>query len=277
LKSSRSDDGTPFHRPPELAEALDRVRSRLARVATSVTHLASLGSTNDVAMAIGTEGAVVIAEEQVAGRGRRGHTWFSPPGSGLYTSIVLAPSRSRSDPARATALLTLAIGVAIVEGIDAATGLRADLKWPNDVYVGSRKLAGILAEASGAAGGVVVAGYGINVAAASFPQDVAHRATSIETELGRPIDRFLVLAETLAAIESRYADLLDGRFDAILDAWRRRAPAASGRRVSWTTPDGVRTGVTAGVDSHGALLVRIGGETERIVSGEVDWGLESRG
>lgn len=236
-----------------------------------MTHLASVGSTNDAAMAIGVEGAVVIAEEQVAGRGRRGHTWFSPPGSGLYTSIVLAPARSHSDPARATALLTLAIGVGVVEGIETATGLRADLKWPNDVYVGPRKLAGILAEAGGVAGGLVVAGYGINVAPASFPRDVADRATSIETELGRPMDRYLVLAETLAAIASRYADLLEGRFDAILDAWRRRAPLASGHRVSWTTPAGVRSGITAGIDADGALLVLSDGETERIVSGELNW------
>ena len=219
----------------------------------------------------GVEGAVVIADEQVAGRGRRGHTWFSPPGSGLYTSVVLVPALSRADPARATALLTLAIGVAVVEGIEAATGLRADVKWPNDVFVGSRKLAGILAESSGAAGGLVVAGYGINVAVTSFPPDVGHRATSIETELGRPIDRYLVLAETLAAVASRYGDLLDGRFDAILDAWRRRAPMASGHRVSWTTTTRVRTGITAGIDSHGALLVRTDGEMERIVSGELSW------
>jgi BirA family biotin operon repressor/biotin-[acetyl-CoA-carboxylase] ligase len=214
---------------------------------------------------------VVIADEQLAGRGRRGHAWFSPPASGLYASVVLAPARARTDPGRATTILTLAVGVAIVEGIEAATGLRADLKWPNDLYVGRRKLAGILAESSGRPGGVVVAGYGINIATAAYPPELRDRATALETELGRPIDRYLVLAETLAALASRYGDLLDGRFDAILDAWRRRAPNASGTRVAWTDASGERTGITNGIDRDGALLVTTDGVTERIVSGEVRW------
>ena len=87
--------------------------------------------------------------QQTAGRGRRGHTWFSPPGSGLYVSVVLMPARARVDPMRATTLLTLAAGVALAEAVEAATGLRVDIKWPNDLLVGRRKLAGILAEASG--------------------------------------------------------------------------------------------------------------------------------
>ena len=92
------------------------------------------------------EGLVVVADQQTAGRGRRGHTWFSPPGSGLYVSVVLAPAAARVDPARATTLLTLAAGVALAEGIEQATGLRVDLKWPNDLQMTRRKLGGILAE-----------------------------------------------------------------------------------------------------------------------------------
>jgi len=227
------------------------------------------GSTNDVAAAIGTEGAVVVADEQVGGRGRRGRTWFSPPASGLYVSVVLMPGRARRDAARATAVLTLAAGVAIAEGIAASTGLLVDLKWPNDLYVGRRKLGGILAEADMPA---VTLGYGINVSVAAYPREVATRATSLETELGRTVDRGAGLAETLAALARRYDDLLDGQADAILDAWRARAPGAVGARVSWTTPPGARSGITAGIDSWGALLVKTGGDsTERIVAGEVTW------
>ncbi len=222
-------------------------------------------------MRLESEGTVVLADEQHAGRGRRGHTWFSPPGSGLYVSVVLAPARARLDPARATTLLTIAIGVALTEGIAAATGLATILKWPNDVFVGRRKLAGILAESSGPPAAIVVAGYGINVAAAAFPPDLRDRATALEIELGRPVDRFLVLAETLTAIEARYDDLLDGRFDAILDAWRARAPGATGARVSWRAAGGARDGVTAGIDRDGALLVEIDGRIERIVGGELTW------
>ena len=210
----------------------------------------------------------MFADEQTAGRGRRGHTWFSPPGSGLYVSVVLAPGRARVDPERATRLLTLAVGVALADAVEAAAGLRVDLKWPNDLYVARRKLAGILAEAAGDA---VVVGYGVNVTAASFPPDLRDRATSLESELGRACDRAVLFAETLAALDARYADLLEGRFDAILDAWRRRAPSAHGGRVRWTTPDGEASGVTAGIDDEGALLVRVGERIERIVAGELRW------
>src|SRR5262245_13748985 len=108
--------------PHDIADAMARVRPRLGPLAASFNWFAAIGSTNDEAMRLATEGAVVVAEEQTAGRGRRGHAWFSPPGSGLYVSVVLAPGRARTDPVRATQLLTLAAGVAIGEGIEAATG-----------------------------------------------------------------------------------------------------------------------------------------------------------
>jgi BirA family biotin operon repressor/biotin-[acetyl-CoA-carboxylase] ligase len=227
----------------------------------------SVGSTNDVAAAL-PPGSVVVAGHQTAGRGRRGHGWFSPPGSGLYVSVVLAPATARVDPPRATMLLTLAAGVAIAEGIEAATGLAVDLKWPNDLFVSGRKLAGILAEGGGE---TVVLGYGINVLETAFPPALQERATSLQTELGRVVDRDVVLDETLAALSSRYDDLLDGRFDAILDAWRRRAPAASGAHVTWTTNNATLSGVTAGIDERGALLVQVGERVQRIVSGELLW------
>jgi BirA family transcriptional regulator, biotin operon repressor / biotin---[acetyl-CoA-carboxylase] ligase len=254
-----------------MTEALDRVRPRLHPLGSEIHFLHTTSSTNDFALSLAKEGAVVLADSQTAGRGRRGHTWFSPAGSGLYVSLVLAPARARVDPARATRLVTLTAGLAIAEGIQTATGLRADVKWPNDLYVSGRKLAGVLAEAAGSPADRVVVGYGVNVQSAAYPPELRDRATSLESELGRPIDRLLIFAETLAAFAARYADLLDGRYDAILDAWRSRAPAATGARVSWTTPRGAATGVTAGIDADGALLVRTGGAVERIVAGEVIW------
>jgi BirA family biotin operon repressor/biotin-[acetyl-CoA-carboxylase] ligase len=214
-----------------------------------------------------------VADEQTAGRGRRGHSWFSPAGSGLYVSVVLAPGAARVDPPRATMLLTLTAGVALAEGVEAATGLHVDLKWPNDLQVSRRKLGGILAEATsvGSATDFVVAGYGINVASTALPPDLRDRATSLESELGRPVDRSYLLVETLVAISRRYEDLLAGRFDAILDAWRQHAPAASGARVTWTDVAGAEAGVTAGIDDYGALLVRVGERLERIVSGDISW------
>jgi BirA family biotin operon repressor/biotin-[acetyl-CoA-carboxylase] ligase len=216
---------------------------------------------------------VVIAGEQTAGRGRRGHAWFSPPGSGLYVSVVLAPARARVDPARATTLLTLAAGVALAEAIEAATALRVAIKWPNDLVVSRRKLAGILAEGVPSAGGVdaIILGYGINVAPAVYPPELGDRATSLESELGRTVDRAALCAETLLSLARRYADLLDGRFDAILDAWRTRAPGSRGARVVWQAASGPQAGLTAGIDERGALLVRVGDRIERIVAGEISW------
>ncbi len=240
-------------------------------------HYQTIGSTNDAAAALAetrdAEGIVVVADEQTAGRGRRGHTWFSPSGTGLYVSVVLTPSRAVRDVPRAIRLLTPAAGVALVEAIDTAAGLAVDLKWPNDLYVAGRKLGGILAEgaSSGMAVDYVILGYGVNVGAGAFPPDVAARATSVETELGRKVDRGRLFVETLAALAKRYDDLLAGNFDGILDAWRRHAPGASGARVRWHDGSGHHTGVTAGIDQDGALLVRAGGRIERIVAGEVLW------
>jgi BirA family biotin operon repressor/biotin-[acetyl-CoA-carboxylase] ligase len=262
LKSNPSD------LPADLAQSLARARSRFVRLGSRIEFFPAIGSTNDEAAARGGEGTIVIADQQTAGRGRRGHTWFSPPGSGLYVSVVVTPSRARVEPQRATTLLTLAAGVAVAEGIQSAAALHVDLKWPNDLFVARRKLGGILAEA---ADGEVVLGYGINVRTTAYPPEFGDRATAVETELGRPVERDVILVETLAALDRRYVDLLDGRFDAILDAWRARAPAAVGARVEWATSTGTRCGVTNGIDSEGALMVRIGDQSERIVSGELTW------
>jgi len=191
---------------------------------------------------------------------------------------VVEPA-SASDRERATALVTLAAGVALAEGIEKATGLVAAIKWPNDLIVDRRKIAGILAEGivrpspdSGSPRvASVVLGYGINVSTSSFPPELGDRASSIEGELGRPIDRAQLCAETLATLAARYADLLAGRFDAILDAWHVRSPGSRGARVQWETPGGARDGVTAGVDEMGALLVRTAAGMERLVAGEVTW------
>jgi BirA family biotin operon repressor/biotin-[acetyl-CoA-carboxylase] ligase len=267
--------------PDEFVDALARVA--LGRLASTVVFHPRIGSTNDAAAALAAaapdtaEGAVVFADEQTAGRGRRGHAWFSPPDSGLYVSVILRPGAARVDPDRAMLLTTLAAGVALVEGIEAATGLRADLKWPNDLLVAGRKLAGILAEGVSASAGssrvtTVVVGYGINIAPAAYPPELASRATSLETELGREVDRATVLAGTLSSLAARYDDLLAGRFDAILDAWRRRAPGSAGVRVTWTAANGSQSGITAGIDDRGALLVRVGERIERLVGGEIAWG-----
>jgi BirA family transcriptional regulator, biotin operon repressor / biotin---[acetyl-CoA-carboxylase] ligase len=260
--------------PLDLAAAFSAARARLAPLGDRVLFFNNIGSTNDVALSLAaepaSEGAIVIADTQTAGRGRLGRRWFSPPDSGLYVSVVLRPPSSEGGAGRATGLLTLTAGVALVEAVEAFTGLRADIKWPNDVHVERRKLAGVLAEVVGV-GRQIVLGYGINVGVQSFPSELGDRATSLEHELGRPIDRWGLCVETLTALSARYRDLLSGRFDAILDAWRGRAPASRGATVAWKTANGLVRGVTAGIDDQGALLIRVDDRTERVVGGEITW------
>jgi BirA family biotin operon repressor/biotin-[acetyl-CoA-carboxylase] ligase len=256
--------------PADFADAFAAAGDRLLPLGRPVVFFDTIRSTNDVALALaadGGEGAIVLADQQTAGRGRYGRTWFSPPGNGLYVSIVLRPMRPLLD--HGAGLLTLAAGVALAEAVEGATGLRVDIKWPNDLLVGRRKLAGILAETGQF--GTVVLGYGINVGLNSYPPALVDRATSLESELGRPIDRATVCVETLASVSARYRDLLSGRFDAILDAWRSRSPSGTGARVTWSTPHGPLTGVTMGIDRRGALIVKVGERTESILGGEVIW------
>jgi BirA family biotin operon repressor/biotin-[acetyl-CoA-carboxylase] ligase len=191
-------------------------------------------------------------------------------------SVVLVPAAASIAPERATTLLTLAAGVAIAEAIEAATGVRLDLKWPNDLVNGRLKVVGILADglqASAAPSGVgaVVLGYGVNIGPMTHPPELAARATSLASILGRTVDRAALCAETLGALGRRYDDLLAGRFDAILDTWRARAPLSRGATIIWESPSGPTHGVTDGIDEWGALLVRAAGRVDRIVAGEVTW------
>jgi BirA family biotin operon repressor/biotin-[acetyl-CoA-carboxylase] ligase len=234
------------------------------------------GSTNDIAAGLAAggapEGAAVVAWAQTAGRGRFGRQWFSPAGAGLYVSVVCRN-------AAAVPLLTLAGGVAVADGILAATGLPVQIKWPNDVVVEAgtpvrrRKLAGILAEASTGADGVqyVILGFGINLRSAAYPPELARAATSVESELGRSPDAGPVLAETLAALASRIGQLAARNTAPLLTRWRELAPSARGAVVEWDTPAGARSGISAGISDDGALLVRVGPQVERIISGELRW------
>ena len=232
---------------------------------------AEVTSTNDVAATLAErgvpEGAVVAADAQSAGRGRHGRVWVSPPGAGLYVSLVLRPR------AEAAPLLTIAAGVALSDAIQAATGLSCALKWPNDLYVGGRKLAGILAEAGAAPDGTphVVLGFGINVLPAAFSPDIAARATSLEGELGRAIDRHALLRACLDALAARYADVQEGRVGTVLDAWRARAATLLRRPIEWQQGGRPRRGVAETIDGSGALLVRTEQGVVRVISGEVRW------
>jgi BirA family biotin operon repressor/biotin-[acetyl-CoA-carboxylase] ligase len=262
--------------PQDLADALRATASRRGAFGQPIHFFPETGSTNDVAAALANggaaEGTTVVAWAQTAGRGRFGRQWFSPAGAGLYVSVVC---RNRA----AVPLLTLAGGVAVAEGVRGATGLPVRIKWPNDVVVESgtpvrrRKLAGILAEASTGIDGVqhVILGFGINLRTAAYPPELAESATSVETELGRVPEGGPVLAETLAALAERAGQLAAGNTAPLLARWRELAPSAHGATVEWDTSSGAISGISAGISDDGALLVRVGGRVERIISGELRW------
>lgn len=238
-----------------------------------VLRFGEVTSTNDIAAEHGARGAaeglVVIAESQSAGRGRFSRTWHSPPGSGLYVSVLLRPA---TDVAR---LLTLAGGVALCEAVRESTGFAAVIKWPNDLLApaGRRKLAGILVEGSATGRRVeyVVFGFGLNIRGSAYPPELRGRATSLEEELGRAVDAESVLAFCLETLARRYGDLREGRQAAVLSRWSELSPDARGTRIEWTREARVVRGVSAGIDEDGALLARTEQGVERIVSGEVTW------
>jgi len=263
--------------PPDVAEAMRRLGDRRGCLGEPLYYFHETGSTNDVAAGYAERGAgqgtTVVAAAQTSGRGRLGRSWYSPPGAGLYVSIVV---RSVA----ATPYLTLAGGVAVAEGIRAATGLPLEIKWPNDVVTpGSsgpsrrRKIAGILAEASSSAEGVqyVILGIGINISPASYPPELADRASSIEFELGRAVDSGAVLAEVVAALSSELHSLERGDRSGLLTRWRRLAPSAEGTTVECDSSRGRVTGIAAGIADDGALLVKVGNHVERVIAGEVVW------
>jgi BirA family biotin operon repressor/biotin-[acetyl-CoA-carboxylase] ligase len=254
--------------PEEFAAPFAQLLERRPNLPLRLEWHDEASSTMDLAseamMQGGPHGLVIVANHQTTGRGRRGRHWISPAGAGLYFTMLLR---------RTLPLVTIAAGVGVRGGILAATGLAADLKWPNDLMVGRRKLAGILAEANdfGPVSTAAIVGVGINVKAGPLPLEVAQRATSLEQELGLPVNRGMLLAAVLERLYDRLASAYVGLADDILQAWRAAAPSAVGARVEWDAPAGVRTGVTDGLDDDGALRVKTAQGIERIVSGELRW------
>jgi BirA family biotin operon repressor/biotin-[acetyl-CoA-carboxylase] ligase len=247
---------------------LDRLGARVGRP-LSIARVT--GSTNDDARAAAAagapHGAAFLADAQTAGRGRGGHAWHSPPGENLYLSVVLRPRV----PAASIAPITLAIGVAAARVARArAGGAMIGVKWPNDVYAGGKKLAGVLVEGQlrGAEVVSLVAGVGMNVAAERFPPDLEGRATSLRLLGAVDLDRSTLAAALLAGIGEAVARFEAARLGPFLDELAG-LDVLRGERVEV----GGVCGVGAGIDGEGRLLVRAeGGEVIAVSSGEVVWG-----
>jgi BirA family biotin operon repressor/biotin-[acetyl-CoA-carboxylase] ligase len=226
---------------------LDRDRLAGTRFGT-VRFFDELGSTNselvEDARAGAPEGLVIVADHQTAGRGRLGRTWSAEPGTALLVSALLRPPLPISE----VPVVLMAAGLAACDGVEAAAGFRPKLKWPNDLVVGDRKLAGLLAERDGEA---LVVGVGCNVNWDGFPPDLADAATSCNLEAGHPVDRDRLLTAFLDGFAAMLA-----RGDDVLGEYRARL-ATLGRRVRVEPLRGeTLLGTALDVTGDGALVVR---------------------
>jgi BirA family transcriptional regulator, biotin operon repressor / biotin---[acetyl-CoA-carboxylase] ligase len=240
-------------------------------VGRSAVFLRETGSTNDVARGLAREGApegtLVLAEHQTAGRGRLSRRWHAPPGSSLLLSLIFRPPLA---PAHIQQL-TMVCGLAVLDAIAASTGLQAGLKWPNDVLVHGSKVGGILTEVElrgeQVEHAIVGVGLNVNLDRAQLPRDLPGPASSLSSELGRPVDRLSLLQSLLQAVEVRYVALCAG--ESPHQAWAE-ALTTLGQRVVVEQGEERLEGVAEDVEANGALLLRLAdGRQRSILAGDV--------
>ena len=252
----------------------DLVRKRLkgSLFGKHVYHFFKTDSTNRVAMELGyadePEGAVVLAEEQTAGRGRAGRSWHSERGAGLYVTLLLRPKLS---PVQAP-LLTMLAGLSAHTAVLAQTGLSAELKWPNDLLLNGKKLGGILTEMHAEPNAVrfVIVGIGINVGQENFPGELAGTATSLRKETGRSNSRLEVLVKLLSQFETDYNRFLREGAAYVVQRFELVSGFANGKRVRVNTGAESYVGTTAGLSPEGLLIVtKEDGASVTVIAGDV--------
>jgi BirA family transcriptional regulator, biotin operon repressor / biotin---[acetyl-CoA-carboxylase] ligase len=258
---------------PDLLHADDLI-SRLSPhriIGRDIQVFQQTNSTNDVVEKLArdgvAEGVVVFAESQTKGRGRLGRKWISPPEEGLWFSVLLRP---KLPPASVTQL-TIAAATAVARAIQAQSSLAPQIKWPNDILINSRKVAGILTELSAELDQVryVVIGIGVDVNVKEFPPELDGIATSLSMEAGRRFLRGEIAAAILAELDADYARIKRGEFAALAEEWEQHC-ITLGRRVQIHIGDRTVSGRAESLDNDGALLLRTDhGHLERIVGGDV--------
>jgi BirA family biotin operon repressor/biotin-[acetyl-CoA-carboxylase] ligase len=259
--------------PDILTREVIRRAARGTQFGAQIYHYYRVGSTMDQAARLAqrgtSHGTIVLAEEQSAGRGRLGRTWLSERSAGIYCSLVLRPAL----PASRAPVLTLAAGLALADAVSEITQWPADLRWPNDVLLDSRKCCGILPEMSSEMERVkhIVLGIGLNVNQQEFPEEIAAEATSLALATGRRFARAEVLGAVLHSLDRRYRQLLDAGPAEVIADFERRSSFTRGRSVSVSDERGSFNGVTEGLDPAGFLLVRRAdtGDVQPVLSGIV--------
>jgi BirA family biotin operon repressor/biotin-[acetyl-CoA-carboxylase] ligase len=240
---------------------------------TSVISLRETVSTNMTAYRMAEEGAgegtVVLAETQTGGKGRMGRSWASPPGVNLYCSIILRPSI----PPVAAAQLTFLSAVGVARAIERTTSLNPRIKWPNDILLGDRKVAGLLNEMSSETDRVnfVILGIGVNLnmAREQFPVDLRTPATSLLLETGTAVGRSSFATVMLREIDDLYDQFLSSGYGPVRAEWLTRSRLA-GEMVGVSDGGRERQGRVVGLDEYGALLLETAdGQREQVLSGDV--------
>lgn len=255
----------PSDLSPERVRSLSEARS-LGRI---VEFHRVVDSTNtrarDLARSGSPEGTLVLADAQTKGRGRFGRSWVSPPGVNLYASLVLRPGRAPEEVLG----LPLVVGLGVAETVAEWAGERTRIKWPNDVEIAGKKVAGVLCELEGEAGRVefVIAGVGVNLNATEFPEELRDRATSVRLATGRVVDRAVFCARLLERLEKRYESFLAGGFRSLQDEWNRWH-GLSGKRIRVVRGGETVEGVAGPVDVRGRLEIRTAGGSVHVDGGE---------
>jgi BirA family biotin operon repressor/biotin-[acetyl-CoA-carboxylase] ligase len=255
----RPNTGYFLERVPDILTP-DLLRQQLkgSMFGKRIHHFFRTDSTNRVAMELGytnePEGAVVIAEEQTAGRGRAGRNWHSERATGIYATLLLRPKIS---PVQAP-LLTMMAGLSAHAAIQAQTGLQPDVKWPNDLVLNGKKLGGILTEmhAEPTVVRFVIVGIGINVNQEQFPAELNAIATSLRVETGRGQSRLELLARLLREFETDYNRFLRDGSGSVTERFTQVSSYASGKKVRVTNGKETYIGVTAGLRPEGLLQIR---------------------
>ena len=258
--------------PDILAPSLVRPELGENQIGHRIVHYFRTDSTNDVALSLAAQGeahgTVILAEEQTAGRGRLGRSWYSEKSSGIYASIILRPPLA---PAAAP-VLTLMAGVAAQRAVNTVTGLPVDIRWPNDLLLNGKKVCGILTEMTAELDRLhaVVLGIGLNVNHREMPAELREIATSLRMEGRKPYSRAQILVALLKELERKYRLLLDEGSVAITRAWAAASTYAQGKRIRVVSSGGEFLATTAGLEPSGALRVRReDGREELLVSGEI--------
>lgn len=210
------------------------------------------------------EGVTIIADSQTAGRGRSNNQWFSPISESIYCTLLLKPNASYLHR------IPFVAGLAIAKTL-AALGLRIDLKWPNDLLVGDRKIGGILIQSAMESATVkyAVLGFGINVNSRSFPADLNETATSVAIEIGEPSDRESILAGVLMNFEKLYSEITKISWDDFSKEIEKRSTFIRDCEVRIENHEGITEGTTAGLDIYGGLIVNTPDGARVFYSGEV--------